>query len=69
MKELFEVIKDNNNPLINEIINKSCEKGKNNELFNSFILWENPKRKNIFEKGIMKINFQSISNETLKIFH
>ena len=41
MKELFEVIKDNNNPLVNEIINKSCEDTKNNEeiieLFNSFI--------------------------------
>ncbi len=41
MKELFEVIKDNNNPLVNEIINKICEDTKNNEeiieLFNSFI--------------------------------
>ena len=71
-KELFQLIKNEKDPIKKALMNKIFEEATDNDeiisLIDIFILWEKPDIYDILEKEINKLNFQSMSKECSEKF-
>ena len=69
-KELYSLIKNNNDPIKNLILKADFNEADDNEtiinLIESFILWEYPDRYDFVLTEFNKINFQSMEKETFE---